>query len=515
MRTEQPLKFFFKGTVLVVIGTVLGMGFEFLTRLLIIRSSSPAEYGTFALGYAVFSISTLIATLGFQEGLSRQAAYLIGKGRTSEANHASWSALWIVILWGVALAGLGYAFSGVLAAAFRNPALAEVFRILFVAMPFFAVVITISAAFRGAGNVTAKVLLQDFLLNAMKLAAVSVLILAGGSFLGVITGYAAIYPLIGVVAFLFFAKRFSRGSGSSKKELLITSLPLLGISLFYLGIMWSDTIILGLLKGAAEAGLYTGAADVGRVLRTAMLSSVFVYAPIAANLFGRGNVRELKIVYVTVTKWLLLVSVPAGMLMMMFPHAVLKVLYGAEYAEAAATLSVITLGLLISIAFGPAGSTLVAMGRSRHALAAFFSGFAINVILNLILIPPYGIIGAAIASAVSFSIVAFMLVIMVQKIIKVRTFARNHVSIVLIGASLGAVFYVVIRHVLGLHSSIPAVMVVSVVYFALYVVLLILTKSFDDHDLMLLDIIERRLKVDLSAVKGFLKNSNKKPVRRK
>ena len=53
MNYETSLKALFGGTLLVVIGTAMGMGFEFLTRLLIIRNSSPAEYGLFALGYAV------------------------------------------------------------------------------------------------------------------------------------------------------------------------------------------------------------------------------------------------------------------------------------------------------------------------------------------------------------------------------------------------------------------------------------------------------------------------------
>lgn len=515
MNYETSLKALFGGTLLVVIGTAMGMGFEFLTRLLIIRNSSPAEYGLFALGYAVFSVTILIATLGFHEGLSRQTAYLLGKGRASEAMNIPWNALWIVALWSVVLAGLGYAFSSDLAGTFRNRALDDVFRLFFVAMPFFAVVIIIATAFRGRGNVSAKILLHDLMLNGTKLAVVGGLILAGGSFLGLITGYVAVYPLVAVVAFVFFAKSFGRGSGSSKKELVLISLPVLGISLLYLGIAWSDTIILGLFRGAAEAGLYTGAADVGRLLRVVVTSSAFVYAPIAANLFGQGKISELRVVYATVTKWLLLVSVPAGMLIMLFPRAVLKILYGADYAVAAPVLSIITLGLLVSTAFGPAASTLVALGRTGNALAAFLLGFAVNVVLNLILIPPYGIIGAAVASAVGFSVVALILVMLVQKRIKVHAFARSHVSIVLTGAFLGAVFYLVVRHVLGLSPSIPAVIAVSVLYLAFYFVLLILTKSFDDNDLMLLHNVERRLKVDLSGLRKFVKNLNKKQLRRK
>ena len=509
MDTKKSLNAFFSGTMIVVVGTVIGLGFEFLSRVLLIRNYSTAEYGTFALGYAVFSLIVLISTLGFQEGLSRQAAYLIGQRKRPEAHNASWNALWLVALWSVILAGLGYASSELLAAAFRNPESVLVFRAFFLAAPFFAVVFVISAAFRGVGNVSAKVLLQDFLINGGKLAAIALLILAGASFSGVITGYASVYLLAAVVAFVFFARFFSRGSRSSKRELLLVSLPLLGVNLFYVGLAWSDVIILGLLKSSSEVGLYSGVADLARFLRVAVLSSVFVYTPIAAHLVGRGNLRELKVVYVAVTKWIMVASVPAGVLIMIFPRTILEFLYGSEYAEAAATLTVMTLGFLISMSFGLAGSTLVALGRSSQTLAAFVSGFIVNVILNLWLIPPYGITGAAIASGISFSVVAVILTVLVLKGINVHAFTRRHVSIVLIGASLGAVLYFVTKAFPGRDSSLLIVIFASGVYCALYVVLLVLARTFDDNDLVVLDSIEHTLKVNLSAVKRIIKRFNK------
>ena len=67
------------GTPIVLIGTLVSMFFEFLSRILIICSTSTAEYGIFALTLVILNIAVIVATLGLQNGASRQIAYYRGR----------------------------------------------------------------------------------------------------------------------------------------------------------------------------------------------------------------------------------------------------------------------------------------------------------------------------------------------------------------------------------------------------------------------------------------------------
>ena len=80
---HESLKKMAVGTSIVLIGTVVSMFFEFLSRILIIRSTSTAEYGIFALALVILNIAVIIATLGLQNGATRQIAYYRGRNDLS------------------------------------------------------------------------------------------------------------------------------------------------------------------------------------------------------------------------------------------------------------------------------------------------------------------------------------------------------------------------------------------------------------------------------------------------
>ena len=72
---HESLKKMAVGTSIILVGTIVSMLFEFLSRILIIRSTSTAEYGVFSLALVVLNIAVIVATLGLQDGATRQIAY--------------------------------------------------------------------------------------------------------------------------------------------------------------------------------------------------------------------------------------------------------------------------------------------------------------------------------------------------------------------------------------------------------------------------------------------------------
>lgn len=95
--------------------------------------------------------------------------------------------------------------------------------------------------------------------------------------------------------------------------------------------------------------------------------------------------------------------------MFVYPEFLLTRIYGAEYASGATVLRILSLGFITNSYFGFNYHTIMASGDSDFLMKCSMASAGMNVLLNFILIPQYGMIGAAIASSVSFaSIEVFM-----------------------------------------------------------------------------------------------------------
>jgi O-antigen/teichoic acid export membrane protein len=96
----------------------------------------------------------------------------------------------------------------------------------------------------------------------------------------------------------------------------------------------------------------------------------------------------------------MLMSLPVVGLLMAFPGQTLGV-FGAEFRVADNALRILLLGQLFNIVTGPIGSILIMTGRERWSLAYSLVATALAAVLSLVLIPRFGIIGAAWTSAIT------------------------------------------------------------------------------------------------------------------
>ena len=137
---HESLKKMAVGTSIVLIGTLVSMFFEFLSRILIIRSTSTAEYGIFALALVILNIAVIIATLGLQDSATRQIAYHRGRGDLSRVYSTVVSSLELTAAAGIVCGIVMYAAAGMLADVFGMPQLGGVVRIFAIGVPFFAAI---------------------------------------------------------------------------------------------------------------------------------------------------------------------------------------------------------------------------------------------------------------------------------------------------------------------------------------------------------------------------------------
>ena len=194
-----------------------------------------------------------------------------------------------------------------------------------------------------------------------------------------------------------------------------------GSTLATTGLVWADALLLGYLASVEDVGIYTVATRlVGlAIFVLAPINSAFV--PHVAHLHHLGDRGGVDTVYGAANRWVIRLSIPAFIMLLAYPKDLLG-LFGGDYTrtEAVAVTVVLAIGQLANAAAGPCGSVLNMTGLVKISLADNFAALVLNVSLNLVLIPRFGVIGAAIAWTSSLILVNGVKYLQVRQILGVR-----------------------------------------------------------------------------------------------
>ena len=185
-------------------------------------------------------------------------------------------------------------------------------------------------------------------------------------------------------------------------RLVSTSLPFFWSQVLNFLRNRADLFILSLMFSSDVVGIY-GVAQRVMVMFTLLLTSVNnVVSPRYAVLHEQENIDTLRREAQTFTRILILIAIPLLLVCVFLPNVVLG-LFGPEFLEGAPVLSVLAIGYFVSVISGTTGALLMMTGHEKVLRNNVAVHTLMNLILNLLLIPPLGIIGAAIASTVSLA----------------------------------------------------------------------------------------------------------------
>ena len=205
-----------------------------------------------------------------------------------------------------------------------------------------------------------------------------------------------------------------------RSELLASSMPLFGVVLMNMVITWSPMLFLGVWESSKNVGIYSAAS------RTAMLTSFVlvavnsIAAPKFAALYQQGDIQALGAVARNSAKIMIVLASPALLLFLLFPEWVLSV-FGEEFKQGAVVLMILSAGQFINVATGSVGYLLMMSGHERLMRNNLLFCAIVGVLLNLWLIPNYGIVGGAISAAITLSMQNIIAMILVSKKLNIMT----------------------------------------------------------------------------------------------
>jgi O-antigen/teichoic acid export membrane protein len=222
--------------------------------------------------------------------------------------------------------------------------------------------------------------------------------------------------------------------------------------------------------------------------------AVFVLAPLnaafgpyLAHLYHQGRLDEVRRSYAAVTGWVVRLSLPAFAALLVFPDELLR-LFGGAFAVGAAVTVILAIGQLVNAATGPCGTVLNMSGRVALNMWDNLAALVLNVLLNLWLIPAYGIVGAAVAWAVSLAVVNVARVLQVRSLIHALPVSRGMAYGLLAGAAaLGTGFAVKALLPAGFGALVAGLVAIVLVYAGV-----VLALGLSREDRMVLRALVRR-----------------------
>lgn len=457
-----------RGGALNLVGVISNSVCSFVLVLIVTRGLGATESGIFFVSVALFSLLGAIAHWGSEVGVVRTIPRFRVLGRTADIRHSIRAGVGPVVAIGVVLAGLMVVFAEPLGRLLTNGRhgadMTPVIRALAPFLPPAAAFTVALAATRGFGTMVPSVVIDKvgravvqpllaFTVIALGMSSVA-LAVAWASPMAI--GLIAIWIWMGVLLRRWEGDHLegpeqARGARHTFMEFWRFTAPRGLAGVFATAILWLDTLLLGALRSPAEAGVYAAATRylaVGQFIGVAISQ---VVGPKLSELLASSerDRSRLRQVFATSTAWLMLLSWPLYLTMIVMAPSLLAV-FGERYLVAEPVLMILGGAMLVATAVGPVDIVLLMSGKSVWNLLNTTVAVTANIGLNLLLIPSLGITGAAIAWAVSILLNNLLPLLQVWRVAGVLPFEKGSV----IAASCAALSFGLVG--LAAHLVLPA-----------------------------------------------------------
>lgn len=391
------------GTFLV---RLVAQGMGFATSLLLTRWLGASGYGVYAFAFAMVTLAALPASLGWRSLLTREMAQYSAAGNWSAAKgllRLSWqSTLLAAILVGGIVLTISWLFTWPADASLR-----EGMRWALLSLPFFALVPVWQGSLTG-WHQTHRAQIPEAIVRPLVLLLVLLIVYQ-------IQGVLA-YPMAIAVNIMAMAAaslvsiglliRYRPATMAAVKPYyhtrrwLRSSVLFLLISGMHLFNTHTDMLMIGTWLDAEAAGIYQIPVRLGGLLLFPFIVLEMVLAPLMAKAHAEQNLPQLTATIRRMVGLVFVVTVVAGAILYLSGNTVLG-WFGPAFPAGRQVLFWIVIMVGVQVMFGPVGYLTSMTGNEHITTRVMGMSAIINIALNSILIPRYGIEGAAVATLCS------------------------------------------------------------------------------------------------------------------
>ena len=484
---RSELRTLARGGLISLGGTISHGVLGFLLVVVVTRGLRAGGAGVFFEAIALFTILSNTTELGVDTGLVRTIPRYLALDRTQDIRRVLGVALWPVVAVGMAL-GVGmFVFAPQLSRIFvRNAAHRDeavlYMRLLAPFLPLQSLTTVTLAGTRGFGTMVPLFVVENFGKPALRPVLVLLSIALGLGGVAIALAWALPvalgFPFALLTLFLFLRRaegpdRFLLGTVRCARDLASEfwrfTAPRGLAGVFQVTILWFDVLLVGGLRSTREAGIYAAASRLLLVGTFAGAALRLAIAPQLSSMLTRRDQGGARGLYQVSTWWLMSLAWPFYITVAVFSPFLMR-MFGPEFVEGQTALFILCCSALIGSATGSVDTVLLMGGKSSWNFINTMVALGLNLLLNLLLIPRFGMTGAAIAWGVSLVVNNVAPLIEVWALLLLTPLGRGF-PVVARGAMIcyGALGFVV-RHIFGM--SLLSFTLFGLVATALYLELL-------------------------------------------
>lgn len=418
-----------KQTSGVMSSRMIGMAIGLASNVVFARMLGAELLGVYVLASTVLLFVSLVASLGMGHTFVRFIPVSLSRGNEAGAAGVFRMGTRVALATSAGFAILLFALRGTLAGpVFKEPLLAGIMPIVAVGTLGATFQLVLGQTLRALRKTAQESLCLEVVNKTTKLAIFLALAGLGLGLTGITIAFVAAYFIsAGTMLALIWRQAPYLMSGPAsmpapRREIAAFSSMMLFVGFMNYSLSISDRVMLGILGTSGDVGIYNTAFLISNVLTLVFMGFNASFAPVISELYHNGKRRELRSLYSSLTRGILIIIMPAFCWIIGFGDDLLR-FFGPEFVGGYVALVVLAVSVVVRCVVGTVGTMLVMSGHQKFNAVNIVIVTAMNVGLNLLLIPRYGLLGAAIATAVSVSIIDTVGLIEVRVLLKIHPYS--------------------------------------------------------------------------------------------
>jgi O-antigen/teichoic acid export membrane protein len=407
--TSDYTKEIAKGSMWSLAGNITFRLISFFYIILVARVIAQDDLGLFYLAVSIITLVSVFSTVGLNAALSRYVPYFEGKLERGKIVPLLKSSYLISGGFSLILMGVLWSSADAIGEIYHNPALPEAIRML-LAVVFLSTIFKINTEYlRGRSDMRAMQINKN-LQNLLKLVLTfAFFYIYGASVITLSVAYVCSYLIATLFSFLYVSKSTKDLPPEQVKiqaEQMLWEIIPFGIMLsvmLSIGTVLTaiDSIFLGLFTEPSEATAVIAIYTVATLL--AMLTLLFpnsignITLPVMSRLYGKNKLGDMRHVTETAQRWSLFITVPVAGILITFSAEMLDAFYGPEYTGGALVMSIFVFAVLLRCIPSMLSLALTSMKIVRLQLKILLGTGLLHVLLDIILIPYFGMVGVGIS----------------------------------------------------------------------------------------------------------------------
>lgn len=416
----QPSKKFAFDIGIAFIASVISIPISFIVTIFVGRYLGAGDLGLFYMNSTIYGITMLFAGIGIPAAMIKYVAQ--NREDLRRYNKIVSSGIMTSFFLGIVFSVLFYFSAGIFESIFNMKGLSGLQRILSPVFPFSLVAAALLGLLNGRREMkkfASATILQSFLSMVISVS----LLYQGFGVNGIVIGI-VLSSVVSCLYLVWICRSYFKLTFESyvqtTKEILQFGLQIFGTNIINMINYQADILIIGYMLTASDVGYYSVAANFSKFFWIIPNAISTITYPATSEFWGTKNHTALQIMIDKSMKYSALLLLPMGLGMGFFASEVITTIFRKDFNYSVLPMLILISGTVVFGIVKSIGGSVTAAGRPDLEMKVVGISAAINIILNVLLIPQFGIAGAAIATMVSLLVNSLVGLYLIIKILKVK-----------------------------------------------------------------------------------------------